>query len=131
MKNTHLILFILMAYLVSNCESKEPEDALIGKWVYEFPDNNIMLEFKTDGTYGVDTHSNDERPEEIIGVYKVKEGEVTMKDSLGMGACNQADQIGNYTFKVKEDTLYLQLIQDKCDGRKRLMMTKPFGLRMK
>lgn len=131
MKKIALMSNFLLIILVMACQQKEEQNPFIGKWVYEFSDNEIVLEFKTDGTYALDVNSNDNLPGNLIGVYRIQgEKEVMLKDSIGGGACLGEDQWGKYTYRIEDEKLYMNPIEDKCPGRKKLMMSKTFATRI-
>ncbi len=129
-----LLLFSVLSFtlLLLGCQQEKKQHPLIGTWVYEFTDNDIVLEFKTDGTYALDVNSNDGQPGDLIGVYHLKDTSlITLKDSLGGGACLGEGQTGEYTYRVEKERLYMTPVKDECAGRKRLMMTREFGTKLK
>jgi CubicO group peptidase (beta-lactamase class C family) len=89
-----------------------PKNSLYGVWTQVrsnrrvtrtfFPDNKVQTNFQDDGEI------------DVWGFYDVEENKIEFSD-IGGSACVPK---GIYTFKIKNDTLRFQEIQDDCDGRK-------------
>lgn len=89
-----------------------PENSLYGVWTHANRRRRVTRTFFPGNK--VQTNFQDDREIDVWGYYEVDEDKIVFTD-IGGAACVPE---GTYKYKIHNDTLRFQLIQDNCDGRK-------------
>jgi CubicO group peptidase (beta-lactamase class C family) len=89
-----------------------PDNTLYGVWTQAGKNRRVTRTFFPDKK--VQTNFQDDGEIDVWGYYEVKEDKIVFTD-IGGAACVPE---GIYTYRIQNDTLRFQVIQDNCDGRK-------------
>ncbi len=89
-----------------------PENSLYGVWTHVKRKHRVTRTFFPGNK--VQTNFQDDSEIDVWGYYEVNEDTIIFTD-IGGAACVPE---GTYTFKIQNDTLRFQVIQDNCEGRK-------------
>ncbi len=75
-----------------------------------FNSGDFSITFNTDGTHSVNLNGE----AMVKGKYALAENVITLTDTEGQNAC---DGPGKYKWKLQENSLHFEKIEDDCDGR--------------
>jgi hypothetical protein len=117
MKTIIFIIIISFAFLPAHAQLSN------SKWkvTLSVPDpTDIVFDFRADTVDAVSAESN-ETIETML--YTVKDTVLTLQKITGGSECDN-DVIGKYKFEMKDDGMYLTLIEDACEDRANVLNNK-------
>ncbi len=113
MKTKIFFLFlILVAFSVSikaqlTGKKFELEMAQMGIIIFEFKESDYVVTFLAGDTI-------------VTGNFEIENDNISFTNEKGPQACPQGS-VGNYTFKLEDKELKMQLIEDGCSGRPNIL----------
>ncbi len=107
-------LFVCSFFFGTGCTFENSPSAILGTW-YTGSNQTITTIFSSDNTYHMDADGDGVM--EINGIYSVLGEMVALSDVKEAFGCAR-QSIGIYKFKISENTLTLEPVEEACDNRK-------------